>query len=400
MKHLLYLLISYITIIGLSACQTTIDETKTIYVPETNDYEYLVTDYGAVGDGVTDCAEAFNATINALPDHGGVVLIPEGDFLIDSPIKIERNFVTIRGINNGLRSNVDVPADGTDHPGAGSRIVLGAATYGIQIPIIADLNGLKNRISGVTIENLQITGGTSNKGTGIYVQQDNDGLRINDVVCINLNYGIIANSADAMIISDCWISEVANSIQMTNGIQNMINNCQLGAQPSGITVKLDNQENFIFEGNHVYPDGSANLQLNNCTYVNVSNNNFQSYYLGMLELSGDNNIVNDNIIWMRNSSQSSQLRSQSEDYGVVRVSGSNNLISGNSISCDWDTYAVTNPVTVRCISGEKNRFSDILIKDCTSTQVFLVNETTEIFNCVPSDNVKSDGDIDQVYINY
>ena len=392
------LFISLLLVSVFSSCEKTIDNTQYIYVPDTTSYtsyEYVVTDFGAIGDGVTDCSEAFKKAIAALPAGGGCIVVPEGEFLLNSPILIERNYVTIRGVNNGLRSNIDVDSGELTSPGGGSKLLLGTASYAIQVPSISNVDGSVNRISGVTIENLLISGGKSNKGTGIYIQHDNDGLRITNVVGINLNYGIVANAADAMIIDNCWISEVANSIQMTNGIQNMITNCQLGAQPSGVTVNLTNQENFVFEGNHVYPNGSNNIKLTGCNYANISNNNFQSYYVGIIDLSGDNNLVNGNIIWMR---ESSDQVAKGLDYGVIRVMGDDNMVSSNSISCDW--VAVSNPVTINVPEGNGNRFSDLKISDVNSEQVFKVAETTEIFNCVSADKIVAIGDKNNVHISY
>ena len=44
-----------------------------------------VTTFGAVGDGKTDCSKAINSAIASLPSEGGVVVIPEGDFVLDAP---------------------------------------------------------------------------------------------------------------------------------------------------------------------------------------------------------------------------------------------------------------------------------------------------------------------------
>jgi hypothetical protein len=253
----------------------------------------------------------------------------------------------------------------------------------------------------LVIKNLLISGGQGTKGTGISIVQDNDGVRIDNVIAINLNVGIAAQAADAMIIQSCWISECKNSIEMTNGIQNMISNCQLGAQPGGITVHLTNQENFNFTSNHVYPDGDVNLQLNNTRYANISSNNFQSYYVGMIEVNGGNsNLVSSNVCWLRiPGDPARQLRGKQNDYGVIRVSGDHHLISDNSITCNW-ANASDNPVTIRSESGISNRYQNIKINDVSSSRVFYVNETSEIFNSVPSSKVLVDGDPSKVYIKY
>ncbi|MEO7212978.1 glycosyl hydrolase family 28-related protein [Mucilaginibacter sp.] len=387
--------------IAISGCKKTYITQEVVEGSKTASAEYLITDYGAKDDGKTDCAAAINSIIASMPASGGTIVIPAGDFLLNAPIIINKNFVTIRGLNAGLRSNVDVPPANVQNPGGGSKLLLGSSNFAISVPTLPDVNGLKNRISGLIIKNLLISGGTSTRGTGINIQQDADGTRIEDVVGINLNTGIIVNAADAMIIRNCWVSECKNSIEMTNGIQNMISNCQLGAQPGGITVKLTNQENFIFSNNHVYPDGDVNLQLNNSDYGNITGNNFQSYYVGLLELNeSSNNLVSGNVTWLRlPGDRSRQLRGKDNDYGVFRISGNYNLITNNTITADW-ADALAKPVTIRSAGGTSNRYDGIKITDITSPRVFFVNESSEIFNCVPAANVFVDGNVANVYIKF
>ena len=50
---------------------------------------FNVTDYGAVGDGTTDCSTAIAATI-AAATSGSVVMFPEGTFLLDQEIYITK----------------------------------------------------------------------------------------------------------------------------------------------------------------------------------------------------------------------------------------------------------------------------------------------------------------------
>jgi hypothetical protein len=394
--------VSLIASLG-TGCKKTIVER--IYEPADSSSvqvpEYVITNYGAKGDGKTDCSNIINDLISKMPASGGTIVLPEGEFLLNNPIVVNRNFITIRGLNPGLRSNVDVAGNGVQHPGGGSKLLLGNAPIGIYVPVQADVNGRKNRISGLVIKNLLISGGQGTKGTGIGIVQDNDGIRIENVIGINLNTGIIAQAADAMIITSCWISECRNSIEMTNGIQNMITNCQLGAQPGGITVNLTNQENFNFTANHVYPDGDVNLQLNNTRYANISSNNFQSYYVGMIEVKGGNsNLVSSNVCWLRvPADPARQLRGKLNDYGLIRVSGDNHLISNNSLTCNW-ANAANNPVTIRSESGNGNRFQNIKINDLSGSRVFYVNETSEVFYCVPASKVLVDGDPARVYIKY
>ena len=62
-----------------------------IVVPTFPDVTYDVTCYGAVGDGVTDCTEAFKYAIKECSEKGGgKVVVPEGYFLT-GPIYLMSN---------------------------------------------------------------------------------------------------------------------------------------------------------------------------------------------------------------------------------------------------------------------------------------------------------------------
>ncbi|MFI6900770.1 glycosyl hydrolase family 28-related protein [Nonomuraea sp. NPDC050394] len=57
-----------------------------------------VTDHGARADGSTDCAPAFNAALKAAGERGGgVVLVPPGTYLLNSPVFMHWSNVVLRG---------------------------------------------------------------------------------------------------------------------------------------------------------------------------------------------------------------------------------------------------------------------------------------------------------------
>ena len=63
-----------------------------IVPPQFPDRDFVVTDYGAVGDGVSDCRAAFQKAITACTQSGGGrVVVPQGSFLTNGPIHLEDN---------------------------------------------------------------------------------------------------------------------------------------------------------------------------------------------------------------------------------------------------------------------------------------------------------------------
>ncbi|MHC4070426.1 MAG: glycoside hydrolase family 28 protein [Planctomycetota bacterium] len=63
-----------------------------IVPPTFPDRDFVVTDYGALGDGVTDCNPAFKKAIAACTKAGGGrVVVPKGVFLTNGPIHLDNN---------------------------------------------------------------------------------------------------------------------------------------------------------------------------------------------------------------------------------------------------------------------------------------------------------------------
>ena len=63
-----------------------------IVPPTFRDEDFVITNYGAVGDGVTDCNPAFKKAIAACTRAGGGrAVVPKGTFLTDGPIHLDNN---------------------------------------------------------------------------------------------------------------------------------------------------------------------------------------------------------------------------------------------------------------------------------------------------------------------
>ncbi len=60
--------------------------------PSFRNAEYLITDFGAVGDSLTDCREAINSAITLCSDEGGgKVVIPDGKWVCNGCINLKSN---------------------------------------------------------------------------------------------------------------------------------------------------------------------------------------------------------------------------------------------------------------------------------------------------------------------
>ena len=334
---------------------------------------------GAVGDGETDCSAIINQLIADLPAEGGTIVIPGGDFVLDQPITISKNNVTIKGLNPGFRSNVDVKDPTLVGPGGGSKLIVRNASAAITVAA--------EGVTNLTIKDLLISGGTSNNGVGILLDKATTATTIQNIIGINLVTGIQTTQAKKLTISDSWICELSNSILCEGGEGTVVENCQLGSQPTGVTCRFTDEEGLLFRKNQVYPDGVNNLVLENCNASEVYSNNFKSYYIGIIEVSGEQNHVYNNLIWLTGSLDF-QFMGKNINHGVVRVEGNDNLFEQNTINCEWSA-AGAQAVTVNATTGTGNRFVNCLISNTNSDQVFLVNQYTTVSQCVESSKVKT-----------
>ena len=157
------------------------DENQTLCYGVHDQLEGDITLAGAVGDGKTDCSTIINQMIASLPAEGGIIVIPEGDFVLDEPIVINKDNVTIKGLNPGFRSNIDVKDESLLGPGGGSKLILRKADAAIKLG--------NSDVSKLAIKNILISGGTENHGTGILFESTNTDCSIKNVIGINLKLG-------------------------------------------------------------------------------------------------------------------------------------------------------------------------------------------------------------------
>jgi hypothetical protein len=79
-------------------------------IPEIVSPELNVLDFNADPTGLKDSHKAFMSAINALPESGGVVFIPEGKFLIKSGISIRKDNIVLRG--TGIKTKLYMENNG------------------------------------------------------------------------------------------------------------------------------------------------------------------------------------------------------------------------------------------------------------------------------------------------
>lgn len=381
------LIIGMILLIGVSAgiaVSTTNSVSKALGIAN-NTGHYNIMDYGAQSDRPSfNNAEVFNDLIQKMGNNGGTIYIPDGNFYMNSPIEIDRSYISIVGDNSGLRSGVDDSNNKTQSGGGGAKLIAQPGVTAIQI---LDENN-SERISGVTFKSFQIRG-EGNNGVGINGMQDSDRIVIDDLVINNVGVGIQLLGADAPSIRNSWIAETQASIILSGASQqaSIVNN-SLGAQPGGVTIELENAQWFNITGNNIYPDGSSNIRLYNPIHGTISSNTISARYNGMIEFLpnevgeyGNGNLINGNVITMR------EFRTHPDgkkiDWGIMHIEANNTHISGNQITAN-EIPEGYNGILIE--TGENNRISNNSIAVSNPSDSKVVVNTSAV-NTIVTDSI-------------
>lgn len=299
--------------------------------------EYLITNNGGNGNGSFDNAAAFNNLINALPPSGGSIVVPNGAFLINSPIVVTRQYVTIRGM------------------GPGSRILVGGgAQQGILCP------NQSPRLSGFTVRDLQIQGVNWNVyRTGISVDRANDGLSITNVLCDNLSRGFYLRECDAGRIIGNAVTGSESSLYLTGGFSTLVSRNTFMGYSGGTAVELVNLDRCAFTSNSITPDGRTSLRLSNAHACNVSGNTILTYFTGCIEVIGNMNTFSGNNITAAQigGNWAADPAGRDGSWGLVRIAGNDNQFASASIM----SWQPVNNTRVNVVSGDRNVLRDLVI---------------------------------------
>lgn len=314
--------------------------------------------------------------IDKLPATGGIIKIPAGTYYIKTPIKVDKSFVTIEGINDGWRSGVD-PANSNGKESGGSHIELVNKNMdGIDVHS-AD----SHRLSGDEFRDLNIEG-QSSTGVGINVQSDNDHTVIQGSSMKNLGTDIINKGADCTRIVDNQLAESHNNIAMTGASQQAeIEHNQLGAQPGGIGVMMENPSNYAVNSNLTYPDGTSNITLYNASHGTVWGNTLSSYTTGLINVlpnaqgnKGNANVIASNQVtinaYHKNGYATNGLPA-TLNWGAIHDENYRDLINHNVI--EMNTPSGTAGIVMN--SSQGTRAQDNIVTD---------NNTAVVNNTVPS----------------
>lgn len=236
-----------------------------------------VKDFGAVGDGATEDADAFISAINSL-SNGGVVYVPPGEYIISSTVSL-LNDVTILG-------------EGT------SSVILGHCSSD-NTDSVNGLFSTKSK-SNVTLDSLKII---PYAGSG--------GMRSKFILCDNvqikncyLDGDLVSGDISAFPIwfAGCTTAKVINhtSYNFRDHIYIAKSNWNTGTTCGQVDVIDSYFENVNLGTSHAYPTGvytyyADYTNVTGCTFKNIAPSLAGSGYTGYGVYEGDGEAIEVNI---------------------------------------------------------------------------------------------------------
>ena len=174
-------------------------------------------DFGAVGDGSTDDTSAFINAFNAIPETGGRITIPAGEYILTQQLDIHNKAITIKGSGFGV-----------------TKLVWQAGDNGIVVTQdeTDDGDAEKTRIYNLTLRDLSLiqeqdlSGGPQESGCAlkvVYIAPSNR-EKLN---CIVENVEI--RGRDQFAFAHCW----NNGVYFHNVINSMIRNASIDSRERG-----------------------------------------------------------------------------------------------------------------------------------------------------------------------
>jgi len=180
--------------------------------------------------------------------------------------------VNIEGTNCGLLSKQFEPAAVI---GRGPLLFLDGCDGIVIQPQPSTPEDRGSRLGGITFRDFGIAGNgrqEGQRGVVVLTGQDRgwrstDGLMMDRVYCIELEWSVWLHDADMTVLTGCWFSECGNGIHLERCVYNCITNCCM-ADNDGIGVRIIKGHGHELTGN-IFVRNPLCLTLSETQYVRV-----------------------------------------------------------------------------------------------------------------------------------
>lgn len=341
-----------------------------------------------------------NANLNGGGKPGAVIYIPPGDYHLQTQVLIDISYLRIEGSGHGFTSSsIRYNSDTTNWyelwPGGSHIIVDLPATANTSMKDGAAFCVSRSgepRLSGIEFENFCIDGGHfvdysgtadnpentyTNRKTGIFIETANDSFCIRNMGMLYLEHGIVSHSSDAITISDNFIAECGNAIELvSSGQSSKVTDNLIGTGYIGHSIFAENFTNLLISGNNIFPRGDSCIRFKNVSHSTITGNQFHGFYPGMvvLETNCNDNLISSNHLFReREPWGPMQGYSNGKDdlYGILQINGDRNSILCNKITVELDPTYVTPSgaavTVIHVITGTENLISTNHVTGRTTT---------------------------------
>ncbi|KRE76677.1 NosD domain-containing protein [Arthrobacter sp. Soil761] len=347
-------------------------------------------DIGAVINQIIADIKANQTTQTTRP--GAVIYIPPGHYDLLTRVVVDVSFLQIKGSGHGFLSEAIRDESSTSswmetQPGASHIRVKN--TDGNREAFLVSRSGDPNvvgRLNSIEFKGFCLDGVTDSKPyspgnskIGISVQSDNDSFHVEGMGFVYLEHAIIIKGADAPNITNNFIAECGNCIELTGASQvaKITNNFLISAW-AGYSIYAENAEGPLITGNSIL--WAANITLSNCNRVSISSNKLLSNFPSMIALLGN---CSENLIaanhFRRVSGDGTSTRFD-DLFGLVHIEGNNNMVTGNMFSFNVPASSISpagaTPTIILVKSGDSNYLATNNIVSNVSAMVVLDGSTT------------------------
>lgn len=283
----------------------------------------VVTDYGADGDGVTDCTNAFRSALTG----GGRVYIPTGRYVITGTLYLDSN--TYLFGDGTIVDNVEAPSE-----------------YNMVYGVISVIDKTNCTIDGVRIESNITTNGHVNK-SGILVQRSNN-VHVINVSVNNTDYGSCAIEFFGATNCSCFGCYVKEFRFGGIGCYEESKNIKISNNTVINTVETNNLYTYGIIVSSYHTSDSLASKSYGCQNIICTNNYVNVNSWEAIDAHcGDGLVVNDNIaicggsgihlfgdtsrnMFIRNTTQCGNFVHAGTVYGMV-ADGENCILCNNTI---------------------------------------------------------------------
>ena len=236
-----------------------------------------VLDYGAIGDGTTECFSAFNLAMAS----GQPVYVPPGEYNVTGTLRTNRDGQTLFGAGKQSRINL----------------------------VSGQQNGLNVTHDNCTIRDLMIDGAGS--ATGLVLGNNSENHLIENIHFINGGQRIMLSGVFSVMISKCTFESTGYGIiQKRNTVSNNVTvNACIAKDMYGDFVELDCEgqqsenwtiSNCVYEGSNGFPQQTTEQRFvgaTSCRNLVITGNvvnNVNGDAAVHLESGGGENIISNN----------------------------------------------------------------------------------------------------------